>query len=127
VSYIDLIYQRGAKVKTVQKQLEEQLAKKTNSRPPSLRLSFDNKGTKQEDKIQVISEPDDKVDDRNRACMKDVAKVILDVATRMETAEKVQDLKTFLDELLQHEKFADLELEVMDIFKVRAAFYYFTY
>jgi len=56
-------------------------------------------------------------EDRNKACIREVSKVLIEVAERLEEPQKVEELKKILDTLLLQEKLADPELEVVDIFK----------
>jgi len=108
---------RAAKVKTVQRQLEERLSEKSGSRPLSLRLSFDSPSATSVDRIQIIPEPNDIPEVRNMVAMKEVAKVIMGVAQRLEESQKVKELKDYIQQILLKENFSDLEFEVADIFE----------
>ncbi len=48
--------------------------------------------------------------------MREVAKVVLEIAARLETQEDYTRIKQYFNEILKQEKFGDMELEIQDIF-----------
>ncbi len=48
--------------------------------------------------------------------MREVAKVVLEIAARLETQEEYTRIKQYFNEVLKQEKFGDMELEIQDIF-----------
>src|SRR5690606_8382377 len=71
-----------------------------------------------EDKLEEVhvEKPASGEKNINWSLLKEVEKVILELAARLESAEKNKEIKKKFQELLKEDKFGDIELVIEDLF-----------